>query len=80
MAVATVPRRQTDLLEAVELTLEGKLTREGLLEGAITPNRYRGLTLVMVAEVNKADEILNLFNRHAVDQFDFGPGTDVNVL
>jgi hypothetical protein len=43
-----------NLLQAVELTLEGKLTREGLLEGAITPNRYRGLTLVMVAKVNKA--------------------------
>jgi hypothetical protein len=57
-----------NFLKAVELTLEGKLARERLLQGAVTPDCDRGFAFIMVTEVYKADGVLDLFNRDTIDQ------------
>ena len=56
-----------NFLKAVELTLEGKLAGERLLQGAVTPDCDRGLAFVMVTEVYKADGVLDLLNRDTID-------------
>src|SRR5216684_3443421 len=69
-----------NFLKAVELTLEGKLAGERLLQGAVTPDCDRGLAFVMMTEVYKADGVLDPLNRDTIDQFDFGLRTNVNML